>query len=49
VEAVANSVLTPTEQKTVKSLLKSPEVQKEIDTDVEEGRRFRCRPRRRCG
>jgi protein-disulfide isomerase len=38
VEAVANSVLTPTEQKTVKSLLKSPEVQKEIDTDLEEGK-----------
>ena len=38
VEAVANSVLTPTEQKTVKSLLKSPEVQKEIDTDIEEGK-----------
>ena len=38
VEAVANSVLTPTEQAKVKSLLKSPEVQKEIDTDVEEGR-----------
>lgn len=36
-EAVANSVLTPTEQKTVKSLLKSPEVQKEIETDVAEG------------
>jgi hypothetical protein len=35
---VANSVLTPTEQKTVKSLLKSPEVQKEIDTDLEEGK-----------
>ena len=38
VEAVANSVLTPTEQKTVKSLLKSPEVQKEIETDIEEGK-----------
>jgi protein-disulfide isomerase len=37
VEAVANSVLTPTEQKTVQSLLKSPEVQKQIDTDVQEG------------
>jgi protein-disulfide isomerase len=37
-EAVVNSVLTPTEQKTVKSLLKSPQVQKEIDTDVEEGK-----------
>jgi protein-disulfide isomerase len=38
VEEVVNSVLTPTEQAKVKSLLKSPEVQKEIDTDVEEGR-----------
>jgi protein-disulfide isomerase len=38
VEAVANSVLTPTEQKTVKSLLKSPEVQGEIDGDVAEGK-----------
>jgi protein-disulfide isomerase len=38
VEAVANSVLTPTEQKTVKSLLKSPEVQKQIDSDVAEGK-----------
>jgi predicted DsbA family dithiol-disulfide isomerase len=38
VEAVANSVLTPTEQKTVKSLLKSPEVQKQIDSDVEEAK-----------
>lgn len=37
-EAVANSVLTPTEQKAVKSLLKSPEVQQEIDTDVGEGK-----------
>jgi protein-disulfide isomerase len=37
VEAVVNSVLTPTEQKTVQSLLKSPEVQKEIDTDIAEG------------
>jgi len=36
-EAVASSVLTPTEQKTVKSLLKSPEVQKQIDTDLAEG------------
>jgi len=36
-EAVANSVLTPTEQKTVQSLLKSPEVQKEIETDIQEG------------
>ena len=38
VEAVVNSVLTPTEQAKVKSLLKSPEVQKQVDTDVEEGR-----------
>ena len=38
VEAVANSVLTPTEQKTVKSLLKTPEVQSEIDGDVAEGK-----------
>lgn len=38
VEAVTDSVLTPTEQKAVKSLLKSPEVQKEIETDLEEGR-----------
>jgi protein-disulfide isomerase len=38
VEAVAGSVLTPTEAKTVKSLLKSPEVQKEIDTDIDEGK-----------
>jgi protein-disulfide isomerase len=36
-EAVAASVLTPTELTTVKSLLKSPEVQKQIDTDVAEG------------
>jgi protein-disulfide isomerase len=38
VEAVVDSVLTPAEQKTVKALLKSPEVQKEIDLDLEEGR-----------
>jgi protein-disulfide isomerase len=38
VEAVADSVLTPAEQKTVKSLLKSPEVQKAIETDMEEGK-----------
>jgi len=38
VEGVADSVLTPTEQKTVKSLLKSPEVQKQIETDIEEGK-----------
>jgi protein-disulfide isomerase len=37
VEAVADSVLTPTEQKAVKGLLKSPEVQKQIDTDLAEG------------
>jgi protein-disulfide isomerase len=37
-EAVATSVLTPTELKTVKSLLKSPEVQKAIDTDIAEGK-----------
>jgi len=37
-EAVADSVLTPTEQKTVKSLLKSPDLQKEIDTDLDEGK-----------
>jgi protein-disulfide isomerase len=38
VEEVVNSVLTPTEAKTVKSLLKSPEVQHQIDADLEEGR-----------
>jgi len=38
VEAVVDGVLTPTEQRTVKSLLKSPEVQKQIDTDLEEGK-----------
>jgi protein-disulfide isomerase len=38
VESVVDSVLTPTEQKAVKSLLKSPEVRKAIDTDVEEGK-----------
>lgn len=37
-EAVVNSVLTPTEQKTVQSLLKSPEVQKAIEADIEEGK-----------
>jgi predicted DsbA family dithiol-disulfide isomerase len=36
-EAVANSVLTPAEAATVKSLLTSPEVQKAIDTDLAEG------------
>lgn len=38
VESVANSVLTPAEAKTVKSLLKSPDVQHEIETDIEEGK-----------
>lgn len=38
VEDVVNSVLTPTESKTVASLLRSPEVQREIDTDLEEGK-----------
>jgi protein-disulfide isomerase len=38
VEAAADSVLTPAEAKTVKSLLKSPEVQHEIETDIEEGK-----------
>jgi len=38
VESVVDSVLTPTEQKAVKSLLKSIEVQKEIETDLAEGR-----------
>jgi protein-disulfide isomerase len=38
VEAAAGSVLTPAEAKTVKSLLKSPEVQKEIDEDIDEGK-----------
>lgn len=38
VEAVANSVLTPTEQKAVKALVNSPQVQGEIDTDLQEGR-----------
>jgi protein-disulfide isomerase len=38
VEAVADSVLTPAEAKTVKSLVKSPDVQHEIDTDIEEGK-----------
>ena len=38
VEAVANSVLTPTEQKAVKALVNSPEVQREIDTDMTEGK-----------
>ena len=38
VEAVADGVLTPTEAKTVKSLLKAPEVQKEIEGDMEEAK-----------
>ena len=38
VEEVANSVLTPTEAKTVKSLLKAPEVQNEIEADLNEGK-----------
>jgi protein-disulfide isomerase len=37
VDAVVNGVLTPTEQAKVKSLLKSPDVQKEIETDIAEG------------
>src|SRR5262249_29958103 len=37
VEEVVNQVLTPTEAKMVKSLLKSPEGQKEILVDMEEG------------
>jgi protein-disulfide isomerase len=37
VEDVVNSVLTPAEAKTVKSLLKSPEVQHQIETDMAEG------------
>ena len=32
-----NSVLTPTEAKAVHALLKSPEVQRQIDTDLAEG------------
>jgi protein-disulfide isomerase len=38
VEEVADSVLTPAEAKTVKSLLKSPDVQREIDEDMNEGK-----------
>jgi protein-disulfide isomerase len=38
VEEAVNSVLTPAEAKTVKSLLKAPEVQHEIDVDMDEGR-----------
>jgi protein-disulfide isomerase len=37
VEEVVNSVLTPSEAKTVKSLLKAPEVQREIQADLDEG------------
>ena len=37
VEDVVNSVLTPTEAKAVKALVKSPEVQHQIDTDLAEG------------
>jgi protein-disulfide isomerase len=36
-EQVVNSVLTPTEAKAVKALVKSPEVQRQIDTDLAEG------------
>jgi protein-disulfide isomerase len=36
-EDVVNSVLTPTEAKAVKALVKSPEVQHQIDTDLAEG------------
>ena len=38
VEEAADSVLTQTEAKTVKSLLKAPEVQHEIDADKDEGK-----------
>jgi protein-disulfide isomerase len=38
VEEAADSVLTQTEAKTVKSLLKAPEVQHEIDADMDEGK-----------
>ena len=38
VEEAVNSVLTPTEAKQVKALLKSPEVQKAIEADLEEGK-----------
>jgi protein-disulfide isomerase len=37
VEQVVDSVLTPTEAKAVKSLVKAPEVQSEIQTDIAEG------------
>jgi protein-disulfide isomerase len=38
VEEVVAKVLSPTEMKMVKSLLKSPDVQKEIQVDIEEGK-----------
>ena len=38
VEDVVNSVLTPTEAKKVKSLLHDPGVQREIQTDLDEGK-----------
>jgi protein-disulfide isomerase len=38
VEDVVNSVLTPTEVKKVKSLLHDPGVQREIQTDLDEGK-----------
>jgi protein-disulfide isomerase len=37
VDDVVSSVLTPAEAKTVRSLLKSPEVQRQIETDLAEG------------
>jgi protein-disulfide isomerase len=37
VEDVVDSVLTPTEAKTVKALTRTPEIQREIDTDYHEG------------
>jgi protein-disulfide isomerase len=37
VEDVGNSVLTPTEAKAVKALVKSPDVQHQIETDLAEG------------
>jgi protein-disulfide isomerase len=37
-EAAANSVLTPTQQAKVKSLLKAPDVQQQIDADIQEGK-----------
>jgi protein-disulfide isomerase len=38
VEDVVNSVLTPTEAKKVKGLLRDPGVQREIQTDLDEGK-----------